>query len=420
MPEFEPAGISSHVGFDQPADLIDSGDPPGWPPPGLMILAIVIAMCLAMVGDASAHRFELPVTPTNQGRQVTPDALTPVPVPGAPAVGFPPPALDLPGVLAHFDLGSTGYAVVTAEDCDRAADCRVSLATNDGLGRWWQGTVPRDDTPAGRAPRPLVLGNGVLVLVDYGLQTPGGWYSDDGGRAWRPVPTLRHLILRHAAGSRLDLKRTGLPTADPCAGQQVAGYLRSSGQLVPLRGQPELRPCSVVPFPDLSGRRWVAGTTSTGAAVAVSTDDGRTWSRSVLPGTGHARYVEVTLTERHAYAVVFGHLAELARPTVTGVFRHTNRGWSPIWRPVDAVAPSIGKVTVCPEGLLLSPLPVTAWSHLGRGGTGPDRAVASGALPAVAATAVPGYGWYGWYFEAESARPVYSRDCRSWRGLTVI
>jgi hypothetical protein len=138
----------------------------------------------------------------------------------------------------------------------------------------------------------------------------------------------------------------------------------------------------------------------------------------VLPDTRHVRHVEVALTGRHAYAVVFGQVAELSRPLVTGVFRHTGGGWSLIWRPGGTADTGIAKVTVCPRGLLLSPRPDVTWSDTGRGGAR-DQAVGPGDLPAVAATAVPGHGWHGWYFEPGRARPVYSRDCRSWRGLTV-
>lgn len=418
MPEFEPAEPSVEPGLDRSAELIDFGSDRRWPPPGVTaVLAIVIAVGATLAADASAHRFERPVTETDRW-QAAPDAPALSPVPGRPSVGFPPPALDLPGEVVHFDLGTTGYAAVTAEDCG-GAGCRVSLATSDGLGRWWPGTVPRDTTRGGGSPRPLVLDNGVLVLEDYGEQTPGGWYSENGGRTWRPVPTVRRLALRHAGGGRLDLKRTGLSTPDPCGGRQVAGYLRTSGQLVQLRDQPRLRPCSVVPFPDPAGRRWVAGTTPGGAAVAVSSDDGRTWRSSLLPGTEHARYVEVGLAGRFPYAVVFGQVAELAEPTLTGVFRYASRGWSPIWRPDGARAPGIGKVTVCPGGLLLSPLPVAAWSEAGRYPLRPGQVTETSGLPAVAATAVPGHGWFGWYFETGSARPVHSRDCRGWRGLTV-
>jgi hypothetical protein len=406
MPEFEP--VRPHPDHGLPADLIDSGDDRRWPPPGVTATAaIVIAIGVMLAGDASVARFGLPVGPGD--RWGGPDAPVLAPAPEPPAVGFPPESLDLPGDVVHFDIGVSGYAVVTAEDCDGGDICRVSLATSDGLGRWWRGTLPRDTTRSGHSPRPLVLDNGVLVLDDYGEQTPGGWFSQDGGRSWRPVPTRRRLALLHAGGGRLDLNRVGLPTNEPCGGRKIAGYLRRSGQLVPLAEQPRLRPCSVAPFPDLAGRRWTAGITLDGAAVAVSGDDGRSWSESGLPGTEHAEHVEIALTGRYAYAVVFGRAAGLSGATVTGVFRHGGRGWTLIWRPGGTSNQQIRQVTVCPDGLLLSPLP----------GDGHARADKVAGLPAVAATAVPGHGWIGWYLETRSARPVYSRDCRGWRGLTV-
>jgi hypothetical protein len=408
MPEFEPVG--PHIDHNLPADLIDSGADRRWPRPGVTaVAAIVIVVGATLAGDGSAVRFQMPVGAESDRWQVGPDSPVLAPVSDPPDVGFPPSSLELPGDVVHFDIGTSGYAAVAAEDCDGGDICKVSLATSDGLGRWWRGTLPRDTTRSGHSPRPLVLDNGVLVLDDYGEQTPGGWYSRDGGRTWLPVPTLRRLALRHARGGRLHLQRVGLPTNEPCGGRKIAGYLRRSGQLVPLREQPRLRPCSVAPFPDLAGRRWTAGITLDGAAVAVSVDDGRSWSESPLPGTEHAEHVETALTGRYAYAVVFGRVAELPGTTVTGVFRYGAGGWSLIWRPGGVATQQVRQVTVCPEGLLLSPLP----------GGGRARAHEVAGLPAVAATAVPGHGWYGWYLEARSARPVYSRDCRGWRGLTV-
>ncbi|MGH3714453.1 MAG: hypothetical protein ACRDT4_13470 [Micromonosporaceae bacterium] len=411
MPEFErPIRVAEPRGDG--ADVIESDRPEPARRRLLGGLALAVAVGLFAAAD---------VGPAQVGPAPSPPKPKPPPAIAAPpvdlraplAVDLPWIALDLPGDVTSFDILPAGYAVATAADCPPGAPCRVSLATSTDLRIWLRRTLPRDATDNLDSPDVVALAPKVLLLVDYGEQTPGGWFSPDDGRSWHPVRTSVRPALAEVTG-RLTLDPD--PSTDlPCTARGVAVYDSYDGQRVPLREQSQLRPCTATPFPDAAGRLWVAGLDGGYAAVAVSPDRGRRWHSWRLPGTKGARYVHVTVSDRHGYAVVVG---KDGRPTI---YRYASRGWTQVWR-ADGTEPAMGLPVVCLGGLLLAePRPLDGPTRLGplvsRDG-GHSWSRAARLRPILAAVAVPRFGWIGWY-DTQPRRPMYSRDCLHWYGVSV-
>jgi hypothetical protein len=160
-----------------------------------------------------------------------------------------------------------GYAACPDGSCPKWI---VRLVGSDDGGRTW----------TERAGRVSLVGLDVLgprVLVQDGPAPSGPSVSTDGGRTWRSVGfheaprspdggmLLYCATTRHEAGCELTV-------LDPAAGTHAL-----------LARPPALALTVVGPVYGLGGAAWMAGTDGGRPAVAVSRDDGRTWSTHTFP-----------------------------------------------------------------------------------------------------------------------------------------
>ncbi len=407
MPEFERLTASAHdVGG--PADVIQAR-PGFWSgiPSATALLAMLVLLLTASSPVATQGR------PATGSGGLLADAPTRLVVPRQ--------TLDLPGEITSFDVGAGGYAVVVSEDCRHGPPCVGGLATSHDLRYWREHPLPPGAMRQG-APVPLVLGTGVVLLQNFGYRYQS-WLSRDSGRSWRVVPDAPERSVEVAAG-RVAADPLDQLVAAPCGAHRLVVHRRDTGQRAWLRHQPTgIWPCTATPFPDQDGRLWIAGIAApTGryAAVALSTDSGRHWRTTRLPGTAGASRASITFAGRQVYAMVAGEDPGSPFSSLRAIFRYSESGWTRVWRPNGSEPPGLTLVTVCPGGVWLS-----TSERPGRAGRtlfssdGGDTWSAAAGLPQIRATSVPGHGWFGWYHGVGWARPVHSQNCQVWRELPV-
>lgn len=207
--------------------------------------------------------------------------------------------------------GQTSEGVALQERClSGGAFCEARVQLTHDLGRTWQPGGPLPDAATGMLSTglsPVVLNPAMDVLVD----DAGRPVLDSGdlGQTWRRVPArvpTAHAVAGIDSGPRWTVA-LNFPVhgADAPAGNSVLAYDLTTGTVAPLAHQP--------PIPELTSvlaqgtRIWAAGRSlGPRLLVAISEDGGRTWRRSVLPGTiVHA----VQLADVHGNrAVLLGHL----------------------------------------------------------------------------------------------------------------
>lgn len=406
MPEFERPVLLDVAGDESPPDLIESGA--GWRRPSHRIapgVAALAAVVLVAVGAPEPG----PPAPRPQSSPVS--------------VSMPPVVLDLSGQVTLPDMGPTGYMAVVAFDCTGVGQCTGGLAVSEDRQNWTRRHLPEGALKEG-LPTPVVLGDGLLLVESHTERTVRRWYSRDGGGRWSRVPPGHAPAVLDARPGRLVVEPPDPPARQRCGPGLVSVVRSDTGRSAPLLRQPELQACAATPFPDLTGRLWVAGIDpqSGGPAVAMSSDWGRSWSVARLEAGGnHTLYVSLTYAGSEVYAVAVG-----AAPSPRfAIFRYGTAGWTLTGRTTGTEPENMDIPIVCADGLLLS----RWWGQkyipdqarlLFSPDSGRHWQLTEQTFP-ITATAVPYYGgsaWFGWY-GGTPPRPIFSHDCRSWVGLPV-
>ncbi|MDP9240378.1 MAG: hypothetical protein M3O55_07025 [Actinomycetota bacterium] len=207
-------------------------------------------------------------------------------------------------------IDSSGWYALLAV-CAGPGACRETLTVSGDAGMSWR-RYPLPGAPQPHDGQLSMLAPSTLLLIN----SHGRWITHDGGRHWqRAAAVARGAVAESVpAGGRATLGC--VPTVRPggCDAFRVAVTDPATGADAPLRHQPALRHPLIAAAPAGDGSLWVSGTDRAGrAAVAVSTDRGRSWITSTLPFTidnvlhmtlltrgGPLAYALVTAVELHA------------------------------------------------------------------------------------------------------------------------
>ena len=179
-----------------------------------------------------------------------------------------------------------GYALRV--DCGQF-DCDLDLVSTADGEHWTAREVARAGTPPRSTGRLHVLGPGEVAVDWSPIDAPyrvGRVYSDDSGRTWTRVPAGLHGTVR-AIPPGATLETTCASSGPTC---EVTVVLPGSGRSARLATAPPLYRPTAGSVPAAGGRWWVVGRDprTRGWALAVSADDGRTWTVSRLSWRGKA------------------------------------------------------------------------------------------------------------------------------------
>ncbi|HET9139644.1 hypothetical protein [Actinophytocola sp.] len=243
-----------------------------------------------------------------------------------------------------------GYALRTS--CPRPDDltsCFDDLLVTEDSRRWSARSLPPTDRSSPDASWMLhALGRHRLVV-----ETPRSrWFSEDAGRNWHRVPVdPAQSIPAIPAGAVLQARCAVVVSFCHQPGTLVV-LLPDSGRAATLANPPpltEVRPGAV---PAADGGWWVSGRDqATGQwAVAVSRDDGRTWSVSPLPPFTGTPFGGPTITTGPGtvYATVTG-VRRNVKNGLLAIFRSTDGGrtWAQTWQAMRGQEPrSIAGVAI--------------------------------------------------------------------------
>lgn len=251
------------------------------------------------------------------------------------------PAEKWPIAAVDFSDADTGFAL--QRRCE--THCRtVLLAIGDRRGAPGKSELPPELDGAGPDIRVIALGGCRVVVEQRSAQR---WYSPDCGARWRTV----------------DPRPTGQTAAIPVDGVleiadgDLAVTLPESGERTRLRATPSLKELAE---PYAAGRAWWVQGRDVGTgrpAVAVSRDDGRSWTTTVLPrpqGFDPDGLLYLTARGKDAYAVASGLRSDNGHGLLA--VHHSDdygRTWQQTWPAESRDARLEGQPIVTSYGLLL-------------------------------------------------------------------
>jgi DNA-directed RNA polymerase specialized sigma24 family protein len=262
----------------------------------------------------------------------------------------PPVLRPMPGI---FDLmfADERHGHALRIDCGQFA-CDLDLVSTANGENW----TTREVTPARRLPgstgRLHVLGPDEVAVDWSPVDEPNRMarvYSADSGRTWTRVPTGQHGTVR-AIPPGATLQTTCAPSGAAC---ELAVVLPGSGRSARLATAPPLYRPTAGTVPIAGGRWWIVGRDprTRGWALAVSADDGRTWTVSRLPWRGKA--------DGQGWAVVAAGdvlIASVTGPPAGGmlaIFRSDDGGRSWTRSSGDLPAGLAGTPVAASDGTLL-------------------------------------------------------------------
>ncbi|MEU9863506.1 sialidase family protein [Streptomyces sp. NPDC047971] len=250
--------------------------------------------------------------------------------------------------------------------------CRQRVAVLDrGATSWVLRGSPLPETRGteGISSNLLALGPGRALIEEGGAEPEKrrAWFTRDGGRSWR-VGDPRTVGVTEAipAGAVLttDCARPAGAQVDDCVRQRLVVISPEDGRRRALAEQPLLgarpRPAEVAE-PD--GSWWVSGTDplSGRAAVAVSRDQGRSWSVSRLPSptSEPGWYTAVAVGRSVVYAAEMGELkgGDPVKNPMRALHRSLDGGrtWQRMWTTGPTTEPRtlLGMPVPGPDGRVL-------------------------------------------------------------------
>lgn len=293
----------------------------------------------------------------------------------------PPAASPMPRgpFISSMDLTGTGHGYVIRATCGgRPVSCEEELLTTDDGTHWDERRLPRPDTAPSWSRGQLRSLGPDEITVDWSLSAQATRdarvYSGDGGRTWESVAVpgvvtdtvpeipenaiLVRTCARLVGGGRM------------CAERGFAVLLPGSGRSALLANRPPLTAMTAGRNATFDGHWWVAGRDpkSDRWGLAVSDDDGRTWTTTILDWTDDVDPYGWSVVSQGGtlYATAIGALPN-ASNALAGIFRSTDggRSWQRTWRPADGkqprrvfsstVAAADGTLTInAPDGTYLS------------------------------------------------------------------
>ena len=216
-----------------------------------------------------------------------------------PAVTTPPPQ-TAPGSPFVYEMqfadADSGYAL-RCEGVEGAdpPPCPLTLLATDDLENWVEvGPVAVPErTDVDHIGRLIVLGPDELVVdwsnVDDGSSSASARvHSDDGGRTWQNVPVpgvVTDTVPAIPDGAQLQPACVTATRAPVCATPTFTLARPGSGAAAVLADPPPLSNPEPGALPTADGHWWAFGHVpgTERWALAVSTDDGRTWTTTPLP-----------------------------------------------------------------------------------------------------------------------------------------
>jgi hypothetical protein len=262
-----------------------------------------------------------------------------------------------------------GYAIrMICENGDHNKCREEFLATEDGT-HWETRRLPRPDSaPSWAGGRLVALGRDEVTVEWSASVSPEESdvhrvRSADGGRTWEQV-TVPNLVTATVE----DIPDGGklIPTCAKLAGggtqcteRGVAVLLPGSGESALLANRPRLTATAAGSAPMADGRWWMVGRDPTTYkwALAISDDDGRSWTTTVLDfrESVDPDGWSVASSGDTLYASAIGSRSNTSNGLVA-VFRSTDAGraWERTWQPVGEQTPRrvYGHIVVAEDGTL--------------------------------------------------------------------
>jgi hypothetical protein len=273
-------------------------------------------------------------------------------------------------LLAAADMadGRHGFALIQICRPD-GSSCRVtSMSVTEDAMHWVQRAVPSSRANDGTTDSGGTAWPGLTVLgprsVYYQAAPSGpgsGFFSSDAGVTWAAVPAgVNGTVASIPTNAVL---QASCPTggADPCTTVALTVRLPGNGQLVKLSHQPDIavESANAAPLPD--GSWWVSGNRGGAPALAVSRDQGRSWTSSLLPGlVGRQLFISsVTGAGGRLWALDIGQLPDV-KNGLLGVYRSDDNGrsWVVAWKAKPGKQPrsaqgvgiaAVDRLVICDE-----------------------------------------------------------------------
>ncbi len=309
----------------------------------MVAAAMVIAVLTtgALLARSNRHPNSTPAAPhpASSTTQKLAPATPPQPA-TASELAAPTPAAKWFRSIASATMADPRHGFALIQTCNADGSiCRNAISvTQDGthwLGRAAPASNSSQDSVAGGVAAPTVTALGPRTVF-YQASPAGarsGFVSFDAGATWRTVPPgVNGTVGRIPTGGVLEgMCPTG--GSDPCLTVALTVRLPGTGALAKLAQQPDIavESANAAPLPD--GSWWVTGSRGGKPAVAVSRDDGRTWTSTLLPAVA-GQYLftsSVTGDGQRLWALVIGQLPEV-KNGLLGVYGSTDGGRT--WRVV--------------------------------------------------------------------------------------
>lgn len=341
---------------------------------GAALVAAALVIAVLTTGSLLARSNRHPNTAPAAAHPASSTNQKPVPAaPTRPATvsktAAPTPVATWNRAIASATMTDPRHGFALIETCSAdGSSCRNAISVTQDGTHWVEHATP--STPDSEsvtdysglvAPSLTALGPRTVFYQAAPAGARSGFISFDAGTTWRSVPPgVNGTVDRIPAGGVLE----GMCPpggSDPCLTIALTVRLSGTGELAKLVQQPDIVVESVntAALPD--GSWWVSGTSGGKPAVAVSRDDGRTWTSTSLPVVA-GRYLytsSVTGDGQHLWALVIGELPEV-KNGLLGVYGSTDNGrtWQLIrtaesgLQPRSALGVAIAsgdRVTICDE-----------------------------------------------------------------------
>ncbi|HET9141423.1 sialidase family protein [Actinophytocola sp.] len=282
-----------------------------------------------------------------------------------------PPRPDVgrsrPPVVYDLDFAGERHGFALWGRCTDGVDFRCErrlLVTEDGV-HWRQQAFAEPELAAPRrlTGRVVALGGDRLVLTDLGAGGPHDrYFSADGGRTWRVAATTPDLrVSTIPADAVLETRcMERVRTGADCWWRRLVVTLPDSGERAWLANPPALDGPRPEPRAAADGSWWVTGRDprSSDWNVAVSRDNGASWSVAVLPTDPNLLPAEVTVTGSgpNVYALATGRRADgWESRSLFAIYRSTDGGrtWTQTWSGTGGQPRTLGGTAVVqPDGAL--------------------------------------------------------------------